>query len=527
MALTIELFCAICFVLVQLFLLKKAQGKSLTSFDNATDYESSWISGRSKRSLVHKMPYQLQICMEYLTANTECLVFVKTDQKIANHNLPVDAPANYIYRDTVMDDIGEFVMYQNVARYSAIVYFEKLEAIFGIHGTDYYIQGHPLKLDMEYHDPVIVKSPHLVKIEFTPFPVDPIFVPHNLPMNKDEGSYGNDQNKEQMMNTQAGPSMRPDSIQENTGGISDKEDGAKQFGAHNDEKQERISGTYYLETLVFISKDVTEIYYNAFKDDYINEIVRYYLIYFNAVDLFFRQSNFHGINIHINIAKIVIEDDILRPFDFISQREVHFIDLMSQLPAYLRKYSSDYPPDSFDHVFIVTVRPIMLETTSARALTKSGDDLILARGKGKFYEAVPFTVIRAENHYSGYSHAAEEIGQVLSPDIDPLEYKERLEWSQNSLNQFKIFFSKNPNRVFFRNTPRSLLPPGPHILISPEAQCKCLGYEYYRKRSLVSAQRVLQGACLEPLQCNKIGIEQPYSASIWPLEGTPCGKNAK
>ncbi|KAK0165872.1 hypothetical protein PV328_004353, partial [Microctonus aethiopoides] len=208
----------------------------------------------------------------------------------------------------VMDDIGEFVMYQNVARSSAIVYFEKLEAIFGIHGKDYYIQGHPLKLDMEYHDPVIVKSPHLVKIEFTPFPVDPIFVPHNLPMNKDEGSYGNDQNKEQMMNTQAGPSTRPDSIQENTDGMSDKEDGAKRYEAHNDKEQRQRSGIYYIETLVFISKDVTEIYYNAFKDDYINEIVRYYLIYFNAVDLFFRQLKFHGINIHINIAKIVIED---------------------------------------------------------------------------------------------------------------------------------------------------------------------------------------------------------------------------
>ncbi|KAK0156847.1 hypothetical protein PV328_012221 [Microctonus aethiopoides] len=115
----------------------------------------------------------------------------------------------------------------------------------------------------------------------------------------------------------------------------------------------------------------------------------------------------------------------------------------------------------------------------------------------------------------------------MTPDIDPLEYKERLEWSQNSLNQFKIFFSKNPNRVFFRNKPRSLLPPGPHILISPEAQCKCFGYDYYRIRSLVSAQRVLQGACLEPLQCNKIGIEQPYSASIWPLDGTPCSKKLK
>ncbi|KAK0071187.1 hypothetical protein PV326_001585, partial [Microctonus aethiopoides] len=235
------------------------QGKSLTSFDNATDYESSWISGRSKRSLVDKVPYKLYICMKHSTADTECVVFVKTDQKIANHNLPVDAPANYIYRDTVMDDIGEFVMYQNDARSSAIVYFEKLEAIFGIHGKDYYIQGHPLKLDLEYHDPVIVKSPHLVKIEFTPFPVDPFVVPQNLPMNKVEGSYGNAKNKEQMMNTQAGPSTRPDSIQDNTGGISDKEDGAKLFEAHNDKEQEQISGIYYLETLVFISKDVTEI----------------------------------------------------------------------------------------------------------------------------------------------------------------------------------------------------------------------------------------------------------------------------
>ncbi|KAK0175038.1 hypothetical protein PV327_008823 [Microctonus hyperodae] len=156
--------------------------------------------------------------------------------------------------------------------------------------------------------------------------------------------------------------------------------------------------------------------------------------------------------------------ETLRPFDFINQCEIHFTELISKLPTYLKESSSSYPPDSFDHVFIVT---------------------------------------------------------DLSPDIDLLENEERLEWSQNSLHQFRAFFRQNPNRVFLRNKPRSLLPPGPHALITPEAQCRCLGYNYYRKGSTKSSPIIPMSQCTKPLQCNKEGIKL-YNAPLWPLDGTPC-----
>ncbi|KAK0175039.1 hypothetical protein PV327_008824 [Microctonus hyperodae] len=145
----------------------------------------------------------------------------------------------------------------------------------------------------------------------------------------------------------------------------------------------------------------------------------------------------------------------------------------------------------------------MFETTLTHALTKSGDDLISARANGKFYEAVPVTVIRAENYYS---------------DIDLLEFKERLEWSQNSMNQFEAFFRENPHRVFLRNKPRSLLSPGPHVLITPDAQCRCLGYDYYRKGPTRSSQRISMDECTEPLQL-KHGLQLHWRIPIAGLLG--------
>ncbi|KAK0077168.1 hypothetical protein PV325_004339 [Microctonus aethiopoides] len=532
MASTIKLFCAICFILVRLFFLTGAQGKSPTSFNNATDHESSWTSGRSKRSLADTMPIKLYIRIEYAAGDTSNLVFVKTKHNLANHNLPVDAPVNYLFRDTVMKDVGEFVMYQDLGSSSAIVYFEKLKAIFGVCGSGYYIQGYPLEWHHSGNTEGVVASPYLVKTE------GPFFSEM-------------DQSNEQMMNPQAGPSTLPESVENiskykdynicntvDTNSKYDRQikicknkssvifvvgDSSDEMNIEWDNKQKLTE--YYLETLVFISKGITEIYCNVFKDDCINEIIRYYLVYFNAVDLFFQQLRSHGMRICINIAKIVFEDGILTSFDFLNQRdEVQFTDLMSQLPTYLEEHSTEYPPDSFDHVFIVTERSIMLdETTSARALTKSGDDLILARAGKKFHEAVPFTVIRAENFYSGYSRAAEEISQAFSPNIDQLEYIViRLEWNQNSLNQFKVFFSKNPNRVFYRNKPRSLLPPGPHVLISPNAQCKCFENDHHRKGLYHSTSYVRSNKCLEHLQCNKKGIKELYQIPIWPFDGTLC-----
>ncbi|KAK0175037.1 hypothetical protein PV327_008822 [Microctonus hyperodae] len=426
-----------------------------TSFNNATDPESSRTSGRSKRSLADDMPRKLYITIENEMENKEKLIFVKTNQHVANSHLPVDAPANYLFRDTVMDDIGEFVMYQDLTTSSAIVYFGKLKAIFGVYRTNYYIEGYPLRWNCRGYSLGIVDSSYVVKRENIPFQVGPNVLSADH-MNKDQGTYEMDQNNEQIMNPQAGPSTRPDSIQ-NYGDKTNIEW----------KKNQSPAIPYYLETLVFISKGVTDIYYQVFKDDHINEIVRYYLVYFNAVDLLYQKLDVPNVNIHINIAKIVFEDETVRPFDFINQGEIHFTELISKLPTYLKEYSSSYPPDSFDHVFIVT---------------------------------------------------------DSSSDIDLLEYKERLECSQNSLNQFEAFFRENPNRVFLRNKPRSLLPPGRHALISPEAQCRCLGYDYYKKGPSKSSLKIRKDECTKPLQCNKEGIEQLYSVPLWPFDGTKCGE---
>ncbi|KAK0175041.1 hypothetical protein PV327_008826 [Microctonus hyperodae] len=252
MASTIELFGAICFILTQLFLLSRVQGAVIISCNNATNHGSSWPSGQLNRSLADEMPQKLYIQIEYETLKTENLVFFKTDQNVANSHLPVDAPANYSFRDKVMEDIGEFVMYQDSTRSSAIVYFGKLKAIVNFEISIRFVEtyeGYPLELDHQNCTLGIVKSPYVVKRVGMPFQLGPNVVPANTHMN--QGAHQMDQNNEQVMNPKPSPSTRHDRIQENSCRMSDEKD--------IEYNKDQITIPYYLETLVFISKGVTDI----------------------------------------------------------------------------------------------------------------------------------------------------------------------------------------------------------------------------------------------------------------------------
>ncbi|KAK0175040.1 hypothetical protein PV327_008825 [Microctonus hyperodae] len=105
---------------------------------------------------------------------------------------------------------------------------------------------YPLRWNCRGHVFGILDRSYLFKRENIPFQVGPNVLSPNH-MNKDQGTYEMDQNNEQIMNPQAGPSTRPDSIQK----IGDKTDMKLK-------KNERPI-TYHVETLVFISKGVTDI----------------------------------------------------------------------------------------------------------------------------------------------------------------------------------------------------------------------------------------------------------------------------
>ncbi|KAK0071433.1 hypothetical protein PV326_001255, partial [Microctonus aethiopoides] len=65
--------------------------------------------------------------------------------------------------------------------------------------------------------------------------------------------------------------------------------------------------TLYPEILVFVAYDVIQFTKTVDPNNYLALIVRRYIIYFNTVDMLFAKLSAHGINIHINIAGIVID----------------------------------------------------------------------------------------------------------------------------------------------------------------------------------------------------------------------------
>ncbi|KAK0073946.1 hypothetical protein PV326_012910, partial [Microctonus aethiopoides] len=56
-------------------------------------------------------------------------------------------------------------------------------------------------------------------------------------------------------------------------------------------------------------------------------------------------------------------DDNVIPLTFINDGQLQYSEIVSKLPQYLDINSLNYPPDSFDHVFIFTSRTILNKET--------------------------------------------------------------------------------------------------------------------------------------------------------------------
>ncbi|KAK0075612.1 hypothetical protein PV325_006642 [Microctonus aethiopoides] len=561
----------ICIIILELVILDLGKTEFQAFRNNNTQHESPWKLDRQKRSRIDSMPSRLKIALRDGDGNKIFLKWERQRSFLANKYLPIITPLADLNLN-VMDDIGEMLMYHDQDANSAVVYFEKSDQFLGLLGTDHYIEDLPNYFDDDGNyrlesvgEPYVVKLnnkfPHNNPLHYFPAPSDWLdeqeipglynssITSSELLLNIDylysihpnTGTSGNnipsgsrsnkrpliepdmDPNKKSFSNLDAGPSKKQstssDSVPRNS--LSDPTVKVQNANAKGNKK--------------------------AFGNEYIPWIVRYYIIFFNAVDMLIAQLQLcvYLSGLHINIAKIVIEDRLV-PFKFLENGVVEFSEIVANTRQYLYLFRDMYPQDSFDHVFITTRRQIVDKYLKVDGLTSHDTDMFEAIKNDRFYSAVPITVMRFKSYYADYIRTAPEFARLFGVTYDSWEKETHqsgqcysimqrggpkcdncMLWSDKSKKQFKDFINNNRYYCFLLNEPRSLFPPGVIELSSTTKICRCLGYYHHKHFPEHWAWRVFNFGCNRPIQCIK-HRNKPFtmeSVNVLPFDGTPCGYN--
>lgn len=552
MPLGVSIWYMICLISLQVIILTVVESKFLASYNNGTNHGSLWKSNRSKRSIFHKMPWILRIKVKLPTGEQITLKWIKCNSNLANKYLPVITPIAE-FNPSVIEDIGEFVMYHDIDKCSAVVYFQKIHKLHGVIGTNYYVRDLPFDFNAKGDYTMgIAEQPFIMENYYTFGYNDPTpLAPFDFNNNEDTPNsfqYNSNENIKRPIDSDAGPSTKRQRIEptmtknriENMAESVDDDIRIMDRKECQYEYQE-----YYVETLIFISGDIARRFKNYFgRENYIAHIVRYYIIYFNAVDMIFKKSQTLLNPVHINIAKIIIEDDIL-PFSFIDDQALQFNEIVVKLSTYLELHKNQYSPDSFDYVFVHTSRPFWDASTMVNGKTKHGADLYRARKNNQFYNMVPISVVNFKLGMHDYVVAAREIGLIFDIGINPWEKKacstgqyhditrregpkrlNCLKWSYISKNQLQTFLSTNRNRCFFLNYPRSLQPFPITKPLKPNKQCRCFGYDSYIKSPNGQVPKnINKDECSKPLQCQNDGKDPYIESTVLPFDGTLCSQS--
>ncbi|KAK0168510.1 hypothetical protein PV327_002301 [Microctonus hyperodae] len=264
----------------------------------------------------------------------------KTNQLLANINLPVwtanlspgDSSVKHELKPTlVKEEIGEFVMYHDLEHSSAVVYFKKQNVLHGIIDARYAINGLPYT---ELNQVQMVDGPYVKKLS-----------------------------KFEQHTKLSDPLIPHDQIDPEPSTSSQDEPPEKRPRTHCTTSTSQAP-TMYPEVLVFAAYDVTQFTKAIDPINYLTTMVRRYIIYFNAVDMLFAKLSAHDVNIHINIAGIVIDENNIFPMvkssfpppleifeNFIRFDAPKTLDLMKN---YIKKNSKLFVEDSFDFFFIST-----------------------------------------------------------------------------------------------------------------------------------------------------------------------------
>lgn len=460
----------------------------------------------------------------------------KTKQLLANEHLPVWTAIHQLQKPSTTGDevdhirrenfmrmhIGEFVFYHDEEKSSAIVHFKRTNTISGFVGTKYLISDLPVMESNYGHQvggPYVLLTSTTANEHLKPF------------------DFKFDDNKEHTNRNLPRPTFNQAQL-------------AGEYQRVNENHDETKVTNIYPEILLFVAYDVQQIAVQAFKENYLTNIVRYQLMYFNAIDMLFAKLSNADVNIHLNLAGIVIEDEP-NVFSFMKSTDQHFpfnilyLDAYATLqsvPHYINANKDTFSDDAFDYFFITTNN--QLWNNNQLTVGKSILANTLQARQAQLPVQVLSGVIISHNARCGFAVASQEIAHLMFIQHDPREKGHHnaglqcysimqesdifcddcLKWSNKNTNDLKIFAKFNSNHCFLLNTPRSLRPFGhPMKTLFPSEQCRCYGID---PRTPINTPLkwmfISPASCKLPLFC---GPHDHQQLSLLPLDGTPCGVN--
>ncbi|KAK0073351.1 hypothetical protein PV325_009846 [Microctonus aethiopoides] len=212
--------------------------------------------------------------------------------------------------------------------------------------------------------------------------------------------------------------------------------------------------------------------------------------------MLFAQLAKDDINIHINIAAIVIE---MVPHAFNTDLDVCNrnygsgklkLDSIAQL---IKKHLNLFTADTFDYFHLATTAKWTEDVDNHRGLSTEWFDAYSQRIQKPNQKDWKFagSILRHGKYVEDYSVAAREIAYLMEIKHDiktenllfndaqclgvTQEYNPScLKWNPKTIEGFKRYLSESRNRCFLLNYPRSLHPYNvPVELISPAKQCSC------------------------------------------------------
>ncbi|KAK0179011.1 hypothetical protein PV327_007838 [Microctonus hyperodae] len=448
----------------------------------------------------------------------------RVKRHLVNENLPVYIAQSNSWgpnhlRSNVMKDLGKFILYHNITHKSAIMYLYSTDELSGVIGRSLFIRNLPID---QLIRPLDVGGQYVKRLPL---------IPHG-PKTLSETTQSH---------FKSYPNKRAiNSIQLNNTNLRTR----------RNVKSEH----FYIEILLFITHDVYKFFKAQAAHLFFQQLIAYYIIHFNCVDMIFANLPTNDFQIFINLAGIINEGVFSKITNYLplmdsNNRGIDIDQLFDNFQHYLNYFDFPFPKDSFDHILLSTGRILQFRENYVFGAHSDTKNIFKERQLNPGSSIVPMSIVQSLDPYMSYCAAAHEIGHALGIEQnDPFDKgitldgaqcygimqqsnyhcSQCIKWSSESLAQLIQFTRVNQNRCFLLNKPRSLYPPGTSMIsLSPCRQCQCFGFGCQSQSDSQSCSLYhSSNSCHEPLLCKKkeaAGLK--LESTILPLDGTPCGEH--
>ncbi|KAK0180126.1 hypothetical protein PV327_005798 [Microctonus hyperodae] len=343
--------------------------------------------------------------------NKVILNWQKTEQLLVNKYMPlwiaryvqtVDAVHHELIENFIPENMGNLILYRDLAKSSAVVYTEYTNSIHGEIGEDYIIDSLPLKeLNREH---LIVGSQYIKRRRI------------------------NIENYPSIEVTQDTPPERC---------ISDQQ---------NFDTDKKVT-VLYPEILILITHEILKEAKKVDPIHYYVYLVQRYIVHFNTISMLFDKLSTESIKIHINIAGIIVEgEEAVFPFTryYKINKRQNAINgkrtLLEFTPKYLRQ--SGFHEDLFDFFFISTILPLDEPVRKNGFSTRQHQiyQMRIADNRDQTQLKCLGSIVQYSEHYrASFSDATARIAWLMNVKNNMMS----LQWDERNFKELQRYVSPN------------------------------------------------------------------------------------